>query len=62
MAMANAPQNVTRQAPVHRLAPPALAASTPNRAKKAKDVAEIHAIRLSKVDLPQPEDFVALAS
>jgi hypothetical protein len=39
-AMASAPQNVTRQALIHRPAPPTLAAATPSSARKAREVAE----------------------
>jgi CRP-like cAMP-binding protein len=44
IAMANAPQKQTRHAPARTLAPPARAATAPNRARKASDVPAVHAI------------------
>ena len=44
--MANAPQKVTRQAPVMMLAPPALAAIAPNDPRNTNDMPDIQGTTL----------------
>jgi hypothetical protein len=46
IAIASAPQKVTRHAPIRTPAPPARAATAPNKARKKNAVADIHGIRL----------------
>ncbi|TDP74703.1 Crp-like helix-turn-helix protein [Roseateles toxinivorans] len=44
IAMARAPQKKTRHAPAKTLAPPALAATPPNKARNARDIPAVHGI------------------
>ena len=47
ISIANAPQNVTRQAPLNSGAPPALAATAPKDARNTSDMIEIQPITYS---------------